>query len=68
MHFKKDLIGVCLKGANKEDVGLIIINLGWFLIRQKKKKVKTSVWVSVYMVEEEGIKIENKNTKNVRLR
>lgn len=66
MHFKKDLTGVCLRGANKEG-GLIIINLGWFLIRQKKK-VKTSVWVSVYMVEEEGIKIENKNTKNVRLR
>lgn len=25
--------------------------------------VKTSVWVSVYMVEEKGIKIENKKYK-----
>lgn len=54
----------------REDMDLIIISLGWYVIRQKKKKlkiqppqvtVKTTVWVSVYMVEEKGIKTEKKN-------
>lgn len=63
-----------MKGGNTEDMGLIIINLGWFVIRQKKRSsrpqltVKTSVQVSVYMVEEKGIEIENKNTKKIRQR
>lgn len=44
------------------EVEKIIINLGWFVIRQKKRSsrpqvtVKTSVRVSAYMVEEKGIK------------
>lgn len=45
----------------------------WGLIKKKRSirprvNVKTSVRVFVYMVEEKGIKIENKNTKNIRLR
>lgn len=61
-------------------MGLITIKLGWFVMRQKKNKkkrerssrpqrsIKTSVWVSVYMVEEKGIEIENKNTKKKKIR
>lgn len=48
------------------------IEAGLLLGKKKKKRssrpqvtVKTSVRVSVYMVEEKGIKIENKNTKKI---
>lgn len=55
---------------------LIIINLGWSVMRQKKKRsngpqvaVKTSEQDSVYTVEEKGIKIKKlKIQKNIRAR